>query len=389
MNTQKLKELARRATGGIWKAFINEKTNTFAIHTPDDARCGNIVDWMGFDGVNCSKKQKAHNARFIAASNPAVVIQLIEAFEAAERERDELRSEAEKYAQLAGKNAARAQKAEGELVRRDAAAGEAVSTQLVYSSVLPKFIGDTDEVESYSCFISGETPPRKTMTEAYADAKQVCGELYTAALPVALAELEQDVKNIIDLLSENEWAKHCTKSELGRKLEGEITRLHDLRAQQQKVVELPTSFNVIGENIRSQNNRCTADPIFCVFEKVPTPAAEGYNHTRIEWYDSDHDRDATPLQAARLEALFDGGRCDDNDYKCWRRLAMHDVDTFVTACFTAKGCEDYLAQNGHNLRQPFVYVTSAYRNDEYKAVREWLMQLAAAPAPGGDGVKQG
>lgn len=50
--------------------------------------------------------------------------------EAAERERDELRVEAEKYVELSGRNAARAQKAEAELARRDAAAGEAVAYQI-------------------------------------------------------------------------------------------------------------------------------------------------------------------------------------------------------------------------------------------------------------------
>ncbi|MFK8256827.1 ead/Ea22-like family protein [Erwinia sp. AnSW2-5] len=86
MNTQQLKELAQRATGGVWRAFINEKANVFSIHTPEDQRCGDIIDWMGFDGVDCSKKQKARNARFIAASNPDTVIALIERLEAAEAE---------------------------------------------------------------------------------------------------------------------------------------------------------------------------------------------------------------------------------------------------------------------------------------------------------------
>lgn len=123
MNTQNLKELARRATGGIWKAFINEKTNTFAIHTPDDARCGNIVDWMGFDGVDCSKKQKAHNARFIAASNPAAVIELIERLESAERERDELRERLSLVREQRDAELNKSTQLEAELAQRDAAAG--------------------------------------------------------------------------------------------------------------------------------------------------------------------------------------------------------------------------------------------------------------------------
>lgn len=67
---------------------------------------------------------------------------------------------------------------------------EPVHTKLKYSSVLPKFIGDTDEVESYHCMIHGNTPARKTMEEAYADAKQMCGNLFTRPAPAAdLAEL--------------------------------------------------------------------------------------------------------------------------------------------------------------------------------------------------------
>lgn len=149
MNTQKLKELARRATGGIWNAFINEKTNTFSIHTPDDARCGNIVDWMGFDGVDCSKKQKAHNARFIAASNPAAVIDLIEGLEAAERERNELRAE---------------------IARRDAAAGEPVAWRYAF---LPS-VGD----ESGWKYVESEDL-------CNGSSGYVAQPLYTAAPPAA------------------------------------------------------------------------------------------------------------------------------------------------------------------------------------------------------------
>lgn len=173
MNTQQLKELARRATGGIWKAFINEKTNTFAIHTPDDARCGNIVDWMGFDGVDCSKKQKAHNARFIAASNPAAVIELIERLESAERERDELRAEQaehdEQIARMEGKfslakraldsKTARCEKAEAELRRRDAAAGEPDYWQ--FKSVNGDWIGISESAMRQAASEGVELPDHK------------------------------------------------------------------------------------------------------------------------------------------------------------------------------------------------------------------------------------
>lgn len=36
-----------------------------------------------------------------------------------------------------------------------------------------------------------------------------------------------DVNEVIALLSEREWAEHCTKTETGKKLEELITELHD------------------------------------------------------------------------------------------------------------------------------------------------------------------
>lgn len=37
--------------------------------------------------------------------------------------------------------------------------------------------------------------------------------------------VEDDVRSVVALLENNEWAEHCTKTELGQRLESEITRL--------------------------------------------------------------------------------------------------------------------------------------------------------------------
>lgn len=37
--------------------------------------------------------------------------------------------------------------------------------------------------------------------------------------------VDDDVRNVVGLLENNEWAEHCTKTELGQRLESEITRL--------------------------------------------------------------------------------------------------------------------------------------------------------------------
>ena len=41
----------------------------------------------------------------------------------------------------------------------------------------------------------------------------------------SLGGVDDDVRNVVELLENNEWAEHCTKTELGQRLESEITRL--------------------------------------------------------------------------------------------------------------------------------------------------------------------
>lgn len=78
---QSLKEAAEKATPGQWVAFTDTATKTFAVHTPNDKRCENIIKWAGFD---CQKNAKA-NAEFIALANPANALALVEALEKAQR----------------------------------------------------------------------------------------------------------------------------------------------------------------------------------------------------------------------------------------------------------------------------------------------------------------
>jgi len=127
----------------------------------------------------------------------------------------------------------------------------------------------------------------------------------------------------------------------------------------------------IGELINSQDNRCTDQPMFAVMEKRGMITLDTHDHDRIEWYDPVNISTADDRTAARLEALHDGGR----DVKHWERYAIKDVDVFVTACFTEQGCKDFLAIDGHNHREPFIYAFGSFRNGEYQSVRNWLKSL--------------
>ncbi|EMV2661734.1 ead/Ea22-like family protein [Escherichia coli] len=74
-----LRKIAQQATQGEWRAFISPDTGTYAVHTPGDERCGDIIKWPGFDG----QKNAENNAEFIAAFNPKLVQTLLD-----ERERN-------------------------------------------------------------------------------------------------------------------------------------------------------------------------------------------------------------------------------------------------------------------------------------------------------------
>ncbi|HAO0298172.1 TPA: ead/Ea22-like family protein [Escherichia coli] len=77
---QALREAAQLATQGEWVAFISTDTGTYAVHTPGDERCEDVIKWTGFDG----QKNAENNARYIAAFNPEVVQALLD-----ERERNQ------------------------------------------------------------------------------------------------------------------------------------------------------------------------------------------------------------------------------------------------------------------------------------------------------------
>lgn len=70
---QVLREAAEKATPDEWVAFISTDTGTYAVHTPGDERCEDVIKWTGFDG----QKNAENNARHVAAFNPKVALALL------------------------------------------------------------------------------------------------------------------------------------------------------------------------------------------------------------------------------------------------------------------------------------------------------------------------
>ncbi len=135
----------------------------------------------------------------------------------------------------------------------------------------------------------------------------------------------------------------------------------------------------IGELIKTQDNRITDQPIFIVQQK------------RREWgYDSEYCEDykwietksgdyceADEEHAERLNTI-------ENDLsestEPWEKHYYKDHWVFVTSCFTEQGCKDYIKRDGHNLNEPRIYAEGSYRNEEFRSIRNMLIDQAAVKA---------
>ncbi|EPQ7706906.1 ead/Ea22-like family protein [Escherichia coli] len=243
------------------------------------------------------------------------------------------------------------------------------------------------------CRIEG-AHPESGFDEDFQIEQQANAEFIAAANPATvlalLDELERNQQYIKRRDQENEEIA-LTVGKLRVELEGKdkliaelgkqcaewerkaLSNFEECAAMAERIEELqtksaPDSFGIIGENIRTQDNRITSDPMFCVYQKREIVVDADYDYDRIVWVDEDGN-EANKRQSRRLELLHENFR---EPPEKWRRVAVKDIDEFVTCCFTEQGCKDYLAANGHNLRLPFIYVKSGFRNAEYIGIRNWL-----------------
>lgn len=99
----------------------------------------------------------------------------------------------------------------------------------------------------------------------------------------------------------------------------------------------------------------------------------GFDSTRDVWIDLRESVEVDDKTSRRLEAAYlSARRSRTNKYE---RICLGTVWEFVTACFTEQGCKDFIAINGHNLKEPRIYAKGSYRNYEYQAVRNFLKDL--------------
>ena len=141
-------------------------------------------------------------------------------------------------------------------------------------------------------------------------------------------------------------------------------------------------LNAIGGHLRSQDNRCTANPAFCVqvLERIG-PIMLEYGSERICFFDHGecenyYEDGFEPERWAELKALHDEANLPDEI------TASSYIEKWITVqtCFTEAGCKRYLELDGHNLRHFHgvrIYAESFNRNVEMLEIRAALLATPA------------
>ena len=127
----------------------------------------------------------------------------------------------------------------------------------------------------------------------------------------------------------------------------------------------------IGAQICTQNSRITDQPIFVVEKRVKIITDPDYGYDFEEWINTESGEyeQADDIHTTALNEM----ESNDGDTGDWKKFYLKEVWEFVTACFTEQGCKDYLLLNGHNIGKSRIYAYGSYRNNEFQAVRNYLI----------------
>jgi hypothetical protein len=127
----------------------------------------------------------------------------------------------------------------------------------------------------------------------------------------------------------------------------------------------------IKQNLLTQDNRCTDQPLFIVQRLVRDYGyKEGYTDDYI-WVDSD-DYEAGEVDDDKAKEL-DQLDYDLEDTDPYEKVYYKERWEFVQAFFTEQGAKNYLAANGHNLGKTRIYAEDSYRNFEFREIRNFIL----------------
>jgi len=119
----------------------------------------------------------------------------------------------------------------------------------------------------------------------------------------------------------------------------------------------------IGELIRTQDNRITEAPMFCVQQKRRIVGMDAGYSDKTVWVNSS----SGETEESETEP--------ENNNGDWEEFGVFEYWEDEMVSFTEEGCKEYLRLNGHNLKEPRIYAKSFYRCPEMLEIRKFLMSL--------------
>jgi len=161
-----------------------------------------------------------------------------------------------------------------------------------------------------------------------------------------------------------------------------LEAIDDLKEQleEAKKVAATNEMRAIGELLRTQDNQCTADPIFvverkCIVTGFDTDHCESH---QIVWAIDDSMYFEGEDYFKELEEEFERTGKQREDHTRTGFIVHWD---FVQLFFTQSAADELISKHGHKYGGELrVSVESAYRNIEFQTVRNWLMSLPSVEA---------
>lgn len=163
--------------------------------------------------------------------------------------------------------------------------------------------------------------------------------------------------------------------------------------------ELPLFLLEMAEQIRTQNNRMTADPIFCVCydKKLPTDEDHADGH---EWFDGESsevigdDESLIPYLKEYHHEFIEQFCCDEgidiedltvDDFE-WvdlpgdiRKVFYLKEKAFVKASLTEVGAQQFIDRKQHDYPPLYIYAESMCFQNQMIELRNWLLSLPQPP----------
>lgn len=124
----------------------------------------------------------------------------------------------------------------------------------------------------------------------------------------------------------------------------------------------------MGERVRTQDNQCTADPIYLVETRRRLYGFDTSYTDNNVWLYPDECVEV-PLEITKQ---LDDGLLDEGDY---HYTGYIDIWEFVQVFFTMEAAQEFIKNNGHRHTGKLrVIVDSGYRNREWQTIRKLLTE---------------